>query len=134
MTTPIPTLSPTDLLARFRGEVVCSQPAYPDVLQLHVRDADAGLWRFLTFEADYFPPTPDAFLGKTVIAGDIDIPTGKVTIGFLDGSSLRIVPFALEPAEIDDDYETWQLFTPDGIVLNYGPGEHWLLKKAGDPC
>jgi len=129
-----PELSPVTLLARFRGEVVSSRPAYPDVLQLHVRDTDGDLWRFLTFEANYFPSNPDAFLGKTVVAADIDISSGKVTIGFSDGSLLSVVPFALEPDEVDENYESWQLFTPDGIVLNYGPGEHWLLKQASDPA
>jgi hypothetical protein len=129
-----PELSPANLLARFRGEVVCSRSAFPDVLQVHVRDADGDLWRFLTFEADYFPADPGEFLGKGVVAADIDAASGKVIIGFPDGSSLTVVPFALEPDEVDDNYESWQLFTPDGLVLNYGPGEHWLLKQAGDPA
>jgi hypothetical protein len=128
-----PELSPVALLACFRGEVVCSRPAFPDVLQVHVRDSDGSLWRFLTFEADYFPAEPDEFLGKVVVAANIEASTAKVTIGFSDGSSLSVVPFALEPDEVDDNYETWQLFTPDGLVLNYGPGDHWLLKKATDP-
>jgi hypothetical protein len=126
-------LSPAELLARFRGEIVCSRPAYPNVIQVHVRDARGDLWRFLTFEANYFPSDPHDFLGKNVVAADIDAPSGKVTIGFSDGSALIVVPFALDPAEVDESYESWQLFTPDGFVLNYGPGEHWLLKMAGDP-
>jgi hypothetical protein len=129
-----PELSPVALLARFRGEVVCSRPAFPDVLQLHVRDADGDLWRFLTFEADYLPAEPDEFLGKVVVAANIDAYSAKVRIGFSDGSSLSVVPFALEPDEVDENYESWQLFTPDGIVLNYGPGAHWLLKQASDPA
>ena len=106
MTAVIAELSPVDLLARFRGEVVCSRPAYPDVLQLHVRDAKGDLWRFLTFEATFVPPTPDVFVGMIVVAADIDLPSGKVKIGFSDGSSLGVVPFDLKPDEIDDNYET----------------------------
>jgi len=134
VTVVAPNLSPVVLLARFRGEVVCSRPAFPDVLQLHIRDADGGLWRFLTFEAEYFPPTPDEFVGKIVVGADIDAADGKVTIGFSDGSSLCVVPLALQPAEVDVNYESWQLFTPDGLVLNHGPGDHWLLKQANAPC
>jgi hypothetical protein len=133
MTVVAPDLSPASLLARFRGNVVCSRPAFPDVLQLHVRDADGGLWRFLTFEADYLPTAPEEFLGKVVVLANIDAASGQVGIGFADGSLLTVVPFALKPDEVDANYESWQLFTPDGLVLNYGPGEHWVLKRASDP-
>jgi hypothetical protein len=134
MTAIAPDLSPATLIARFRGDVVCSRPAFPDVLQLHVRDSDGELWRFLTFEADYLPSVPDEFLGKVVISTNIGAESGQVGIGFSDGSLLTVVPFALEPDEIDANYESWQLFTPDGLVLNYGPGDRWVLKRASDPC
>jgi hypothetical protein len=125
--------SPAEFLQRFRGRVVVSRPAYPEVLQLHIRDVDGGLWRFATFEANYFPTEPELFLGKTVVTTELDPASAKLTIGFSDHTSLLVVPFALAPDEIDVDYESWQLFTPSGLVLDYGPGEHWLLGSASDP-
>jgi hypothetical protein len=35
--------------------------------------------------------------------------------------------------EAADDIEAWQLFTPDGLVLNYGPRGDRRLKRAADP-
>ena len=125
--------SPTEFLMRFRGRVIASRPAYPEVLHLQVRDAHGGIWRFATFEADYFPAEPEAFLGKTVESVDLDVPSAGLTIGFSDRTSLAVVPFSLTPDEFDVDYETWHLFTPDGLVLDYGPGENWSLNRATDP-
>jgi hypothetical protein len=134
MAVVIPDISPPEFLMRFRGRVIVSRPAYPEVLHLHVRDADGGIWRFATFEADYIPAEPEAFLGKMVDSVDLDASSAGLTIGFSDGTSLAVVPFSLTPDEIDDSYESWQLFTPDGLVLDYGPGEHWVLGRASDPA
>jgi hypothetical protein len=129
----IPDIKPTELLARFRGRVTSARPAYPDVLHLDVVDVDGGTWSFGTFEADYVPKDPDAFIDKSVVDVCLDAPSAHLTIRFSDGSELNVVPFALKPDEVDEFYESWQLFTPDGFVLNYGPGEHWMLKRATDP-
>ncbi|MFT3865618.1 MAG: hypothetical protein QM729_15225 [Solirubrobacterales bacterium] len=133
MTIAISDTSPTEILSRFQGTVTSSRPAYPEVLHLHVTDADGGEWCFATFEADYVPTDPAAFLGKTVVGTDLRAASAGLTINFSDGSDLKVVPFSLRPDEIDDDYESWKLFTPEGLVLKYGPGSHWLLKRASDP-
>jgi hypothetical protein len=43
--------------------------------------AEGALWRFLTFEADYFPAETDEFLGKVVLGANIEASSGEVTIG-----------------------------------------------------
>jgi hypothetical protein len=133
MAVVIPDIKPTELLARFRGRVTSARPAYPDVLHLDVIDAAGGVWSFGTFEADYVPKDPDAFVDKSVVDADLDVPVGRLAIRFSDGSELNVVPFALKPDEVDEFYESWNLFTPDGFVLNYGPGDRWVLKRATDP-
>jgi hypothetical protein len=96
-----------------------------------VTDAEGGLWRFATWEADYSPTDPEGLAGKTVVSADLDEPGGKLTIGFSDGTTFTVTPI---PDEEDDAIENWELFTPEGLVLSYGPRGRWQLGKATDPC
>lgn len=128
----IPDTSPADLLKGFRGHVTSSRAGYPDVLHIDIEDADGRVWWFSTFDAAYSPSEPERFIGKVVVDAALDIRSRELTIGFSDGSSLRVVPAPRTAAE-PGDLENWSLFTPDGLVLNYGPGDHWVLKRASDP-
>ena|ERR1700743_1601796 len=132
MAVVIPDTSPADLLSQFRGPITESQPGYPEVLHLGVRGAKGGAWELSTFDADFSPSDPEVFLGKTVVSADLD-PSNTLTIGFSDGSDLKVVPRTLESGEADDDLENWWLSTPDGLALDFGPEGRWRLGKASDP-
>jgi hypothetical protein len=131
MAVVIPDISPADLLARFRGPVLDSRPTYPERVHLEVRDAHGGKWCLATWWADYSPADPAALLGKTVTNADLKGPSGDLTIGFSDGSAFKVISVPREPG---DDIETWELFTPEGLVLAYGPEDQWQLCRASDPC
>ena len=131
MAVVIPDISPADLLARFRGPISDPRPTYPERLHFEVEDADGGEWTFATWDAEYSPSDPDALRGKTIVSVDLDKPSGDLTVGFSDGSTFRVVAIPYPP---EDEVENWQLFTPEGLVLNYGPAGCWRLKRAGDPC
>jgi hypothetical protein len=124
-------IKPPELLAALRGEVIESTPGYPEVLHLTLRDHRGEEWGFSTFDSTWSPSDPAAFLGKTITNAGLDAPSGKLTIEFSDGAALTVVPI---PEVEDDELENWEIFTPDGFVLDYGPGEHWVLKRATDPC
>jgi hypothetical protein len=128
----IPNVIPADLLSRFRGEVIRARPGYPEVIHLRVKDAKGAEWGFSTFDADFSPSDPDVLLGKTVISAELD-PSNTLTIGFSDGSDLKVVPRALEPGEEDDELENWFLRTPDDLFLDFGPEGRWRLGRASDP-
>jgi hypothetical protein len=128
----IPDIFPTELLSRFRGPVTKAHPAYPETIQLQVTDAGGGEWWFVTWDSDYSPSDPDALAGKTVARADFDEPTGRLTIGFSDGSRFETEP-APQENEVPDDPAYWQLFTPDGLVLNWGPCRRWRITRASDP-
>jgi hypothetical protein len=133
MSVVIPDTTPTDLLSRFRGLVTSSRPAYPDVLHLDVQDAKGNVWWFGTSYATYAPSDPDVFLGKTVVDAELDATSSQVTIRFSDGSDLKVSPVPRRPGEPDEDLENWKLFTPEGLVLKYGPEDRWILKRSSDP-
>jgi hypothetical protein len=102
------------------------------VIQLQARDAEGGEWWFSTFDAEFSPKEPEVLLGKSIIDTDLEL-SGKLTISFSDGSRLVVDPIPLEPGEPDDDLENWHLFTPDGLVLNYGPEGRWEIKPSSYP-
>jgi hypothetical protein len=128
----IPDLSPGELLGRFRGRVTQAHPAYPETIQLQVTDAGGGEWWFVTWDADYSPSAPKLLEGKTVVGVDFETSSGKLTMVFSDGSRFEAVPTPQED-EILDDPAYWQLFTPNDLVLNWGPCRRWKLKRANDP-
>ena len=125
-----PDTSPAGLLARLRGAVTDAHLTYPERIQVDVTDPEGGLWSLISWWADYFPSDPDQLQGKTVIDVDLDM-AGKVTVFFSDRSNFTITP---APDEEDDAIENWELFTPEGLVLEYGPRRRWHLGNATDPC
>lgn len=127
-----PRIHAAELLDRFRGRVVRSKPGYPDVLLLRVEDAQGSVWRFSTFDADFSPSDPDAFLDKVVVDAKV-ANSNTLTIFFSDNSELRVVPRLVEPGEEDDDLENWLLLTPDNLALKFGPVGRWRLGRGDEP-
>jgi hypothetical protein len=118
-----------DMLGCFRGPIVDAHDAYPDVLHIEVCDADGGLWRFATQDATWSPTDPAAFLGRAIVGSSVDAHTGRLTCELSDGSQFVVIPAA---QEAPDDPPNWELFTPDGRMLDFGPGMRWRLIEAND--
>lgn len=116
-----------DVLARFRGLIEDAHDAYPDVLHLEVRDDMGGLWLFATQDATWSPRDPTAFEGQAVVDASVDIRTGTLTCELSNGSLFTVIPAA---QEAPDDPANWELFTPDGQMLDFGPGLRWRLVDA----
>jgi hypothetical protein len=121
---------PEKLLGRLRGLVTHAGLSYPERMRIEVVDAKGGLWRLGTWDADYSPADPAVLAGKAVVSAKLDEPSGVLTIGFSDETLSTVTPDMDE----DDDVENWELFTPEGLVLTYGPRGRWQLGSADDPC
>lgn len=119
--------SPTTVLRSMRGEIVDARVAYPDVLHVEGRDAHGGLWRLATQDADWSPSEPDQLTGRSISDAEIDENSGELRCMLSDGSVLDIKP---APAEAEDDPPNWELISPDGIVLEFGPGVRWQISSA----
>jgi hypothetical protein len=119
--------SPTTLLSSVRGEIVAARVAYPDVLHVEIRDSSGGLWRLATQDADFTPSDPNGLLGARVIRLAIDPITTRLHCSLADGSALVINP-GRHGAE--DDPPNWELLTPDGLALEFGPGLRWQIARA----
>ncbi len=61
---------------------------------------------------------------------DIDEETGELRCKLSDGSLLDVKPAA---READDDPPNWELSTPGGVVLEFGPGVRWQVSSADAP-
>lgn len=130
MSIVIPDISPAELFDRLRGRIVEAQPGYPEVIHLRLIDPGGAEWGFSTADAHYSPTDPDALLGKTIIGAWLEGPLGNLTLGFSDGSRFRVT---VEPQEQEDDPVNWRLFTPYGLILAWGPGVSWRLKRGDEP-
>lgn len=119
--------SPTTVLRSMRGEIVDARIAYPDVLHVEGRDAHGGLWRLATQDADWSPSEPSQLMGRSISDAEIDENSGELRCKLSDGSVLDIKP---TPAEAEDDPPYWELISPDGVVLEFGPGVRWQISSA----
>jgi hypothetical protein len=123
-------ITPVDLLARFRGVVVGTRLAHSKRPYLELTDAEGGTWRLVSWHADYSASSPRDNKGKSVLAAAIDERSGVLKVSFSDESSFTLTPI---PDESDDAIENWEIFTPEGLILAYGPRGRWLLGRADDP-
>jgi hypothetical protein len=122
--------SPMNVLRSMRGPVVDARLAYPDILHVEIRDSQGGLWRLATQDADWSPSDPAQLVGRAIEDAGIDEETGELRCKLSDGSLLDVKPTA---READDDPPNWELSTPDGVVLEFGPGVRWQISSADAP-
>jgi hypothetical protein len=121
--------SPTTVLRSMRGEVVDARIAYPDVLHVEGTDGHGGRWRLATQDAEWSPTDPAQLVGRSINDAEIDEKSGELRCELSDGSMLNIKP---APADADDDPPYWELVSPAGVVLEFGPGVRWQISSADD--
>ncbi len=122
--------SPATVLRWMRGTIIDARVAYPDVLHVEVRDSHQGLWRLATQDAEWSPADAAQLVGRSVDDADIDGKSGELRLRLSDGSLFEIKPAA---AEADDDPPYWELISPAGVVLEFGPGFRWQISGADVP-
>lgn len=119
--------SPLNILRSMRGVIVDARIAYPEVLHVEIKDSAGELWRFATQDAERSPSDPAQLIGRSVEDADIDGDTGELRCKLSDGPVLDVKPAARED---EDDPPNWELITPGGVVLEFGPGVCWQIGSA----
>jgi hypothetical protein len=123
--------SPTNVLREMRGSIVSARIAYPDVLHVEVRDPHGGLWRLATQDAEFSPADPAQLVGQVIDDAEIDEKSGELRCRLADGSTLDVKPAA---AAAEDDPPYWELISPAGVVIDFGPGVRWQISSADVPA
>lgn len=119
--------SPVNVLRALRGPIVDARIAFPEVLHVEVRDAQGDVWCLATQDAQWSPSDPTQLIGRSIVDADIDQETGELRCKLSDGSMLSIEPAAVEA---EDDPPNWELISPAGIALEFGPGVRWRISGA----
>jgi hypothetical protein len=119
--------SPRTVLSSLRGSIVNARIAYPDVLHVEVRDSRGEVWRLATQDAEWSPADPTELIGRSIDDAEIDDESGELRCTLSDGSVLDVKPGDLEG---DDDPPYWELISPAGIALEFGPGVRWQISSA----
>jgi hypothetical protein len=122
-------VSPANVLRSMRGSIVNARKAYPDVLHVEIRDSAGELWHLATQDAEWSPSDPAALVGRSIEDAEID-GTGELRCTLSDGSLLDVKPAV---READDDPPNWELITPGGVALEFGPGVRWQISGADAP-
>jgi hypothetical protein len=121
--------SPANVLRSMRGPIVDARIAYPDVLHVEVRDSGGELWRLATQDAEWKPTDPTELVGKSIEDAEIDEETGELRCRLSGGSRLDVKP---TEQEANDDPPNWELITPGGVLLEFGPGVRWQISSVTD--
>ena len=121
------TLTPSAIIRCMRGSIVDARIAYPEVLHVEIKDSDGELWQLATQDAEWSPSDPAELVGRSVTDADIDAETGELRCKLSDGSVLDVKP---AEREAEDDPPIWELITPGGVALEFGPGVRWQIGSA----
>lgn len=118
------------LLRSLRGEIVTARLGYPEVLHLNICDGAGNHWHLATQDAEWSPVDPADLVGQTIDSAEIDEESLELRCYLANGSI-----FAVQPAEQEapDDPCNWELITPGGVALEYGPGPRWQISSADVP-
>jgi hypothetical protein len=123
--------SPVNVLRSMRGAITDARIGHPDVLHVEIRDARGDLWRLAIQDAEWSPADPGRLIGLSVEDVDIDDRTGRLHCKLSDGSFFDVKPAAVEA---EDDPPNWELISPDGVALEFGPGVRWQISGADAPA
>jgi len=123
--------SPAKVLRSMRGPIVGARLAYPEVLHVEVRDSAGELWRLATQDAEWSPSDPAELVGNSIEDAEIDEDTGELRCKLSNGSLLDVKPAAQDSS---DDPPNWELITPGGVMLEFGPGVRWQISSATAPA
>lgn len=123
--------SPVNVLRSMHGAIVDARIAYPQVLHVEIRDSDGDIWRLSTQGAEWSPSDPASLVGLSLERAGIDEASGEMRCRLSDGSTLEVRPF---PFEAIDDPPNWEVITPNGLVLEFGPGLRWQISRADTPA
>lgn len=124
--------SPANVLRSMRGSIVDAKKAYPDVLHVEIRDSAGELWRLATQDAEWSPADPPELVGQDIEDAEIDESSGELRCKLSNGSVLDVRPGSAH--EDDDDPPNWELITPGGVLLEFGPGVRWQISGADAPA
>ena len=123
--------SPAKVLGSLAGSITAARFAYPQVLHVEVRDLQGGVWRLATQDADFSPADPAELIGREVQNAEIDSATGELRVRLLPQGLLVVTPIR---QDAPDDAPYWELITPAGLALEFGPGMRWQISSADAPA
>lgn len=123
--------SPSSVVRSLHGAIVDAQIAYPDVLHVEVKDSDGDVWQLATQGAAWSPRDPQSLIGLSLEDATIDEASGEMLCPLSDGSALKLKPLRPEAA---DDPPNWEVITPNGLLLEFGPGLRWQISSADAPA
>jgi hypothetical protein len=122
--------SPANVLRSMRGAITDARLGYPEILHVEIRDSAGETWQLATQDADWTPTDPSELVGHSIEDAQIDEESGELRCKLSNGSLLDVRPAR---KEADDDPPNWELITPGGVLLEFGPGVRWQISSADEP-
>lgn len=116
----------SSLLGALRGEIIDARLGHPKVLHIQVSDLDGNCWSLVTQDAEWSPTDPADLVGHAIEKAEVGTE-GELRCQLSSGVVLAVTPTELVS---DDDPPNWELITPGGVALEFGPGDRWQISGA----
>lgn len=123
--------APTEIAIWMQGTIANAQIAHPDVLHIEFLDPAGERWFLATQDAEWSPTDPAQLVGHSIESTDLDPASGTLRLRLSGGLELAITPGARES---DDDPPNWELFSPNGGAIEFGPGFLISLRSSESPA
>ncbi len=118
------------LFTSITGSIESVRATYPDSLSLDIRDRYGNTWQLSILDSRWSPLDTNSLEGKQVQGAVLAERTGQLDLELSDGTVFRISP---NPIESADDPPNWDLITPNGWAVEYGPGPTVRVQRADAP-
>jgi hypothetical protein len=122
--------SPANVLRSMRGAIIDARLGYPEILHVEIKDSAGETWQLATQDAEWTPTDPSELVGQSIEDAQIDEGSGELRCKLSNGSILDVKPGR---KGADDDPPNWELITPGGVLLEFGPGVRWQISSADEP-
>jgi hypothetical protein len=126
-----------ELHLHFGAKLPCENPK--------LSGQEKGEWRFNTCGTSWTLSSPRTWVASSsadekvlltklkvledakVVHFEIGIPNNIVTVAFDNDCLLRVIP-----GPKDDEFKLpyWELFTPNHMIVSFGPGRRWFYRRS----
>lgn len=94
-------------------------------------------WKFMTQDAEWEPKDAVGLLGRRVCGADLNDRTWELRLELQEGGVVTIWPGespGVGERRSAEGPPFWEVITPAGSLVEFGPGFRWQVSDAGAPA
>jgi len=118
------------LFSAITGRITSVRNTFPDTPRIEIRDQHKNTWHLSVLDSSLSSSGTEFLEGETVVETSLSERTGELVFNLSNGSALTVSP---NPIESRDDPPNWEVVTPNGWSIEFGPGPKVQIQRADVP-